>query len=362
MATVRASSLVLVVGVLLLISAPASATTATAPGGTAYTGTIATEAESSITFHGQTRGFTCVSSKFDGSIESHGAGVTAKVPLNSLSFNECDASSLSVIKTGTLEIHAVDGYGTVTSSGAEFTVELQYGFSKYHCVLATSSTDIGTTANPSSSSEHAVIKLEGQIPVKEGSGFCGSSFQITGSYRITTPTGLRFDSGSDPTSTLTAPSGTAYSKSIEAQSEGEISFFEGFVTCGSSSLAGGVEQQGSVPAIGTLSALSFSECTEYVEVLQDGAMEYRATSGGNGTLISSGAELKITFTLFGIYCILRTHHTDIGALTAAPSNSGHAVLDINGSIPVIAGSEVCGTTFEIEGTYKVTSPTGLRVD
>jgi hypothetical protein len=98
---------------------------------------------------------------------------------------------MTVIANGTLEFHVTAGTpdGTVTSSGTELTIE----FFGTHCIFKTNSTDIGRlTGATTTGAEHATIDLGGNLPRTGGrsGAFCGSNLQLTGSYRITTPTNL----------------------------------------------------------------------------------------------------------------------------------------------------------------------------
>ena len=86
-------------------------------------------------------------------------------------------------------------------------------------------------------------------------------------------------------------------------------------------------------------------------------------ANGNGTLTSNEVTVTSTLDGLGINCRYKTVNTDVGTLTAAPTNSGHATVDIEASIPFHSGSIFCGTANSaLTGSVKVTSPTGLRLD
>jgi hypothetical protein len=178
--------------------------------------------------------------------------------------------------------------------------------------------------------------------------------------------------GSASATTLTAPSGTTYTSSIHAVNEGNLTL-EGeniSVTCTGSTVQGTVESHGSgVTVKGNISELTFTGCNQHVTVVNAGSLEIHNIAGTNdGTLTSSGATVTILFTtIFGnIHCSFATNNTDIGRLTAAPSNEGHATLDIGKEgetrIPVESGSFLCGNSAKWVGFYKVDTPTGLKVD
>ncbi|HEY8502554.1 MAG TPA: hypothetical protein VIL21_07690, partial [Solirubrobacterales bacterium] len=165
--------------------------------------------------------------------------------------------------------------------------------------------------------------------------------------------------------TLTSPSGTAYTSTVKAES-GELTLHKVFgatISCGKSNLEGKVEQHGNgVTAKGNLSSLTFSECEgNDVTVKAAGSLEVHATSGGNGIVTSTGAEISIQLTGLGITCIYTTNGTQIGTLTG--SNSTKAKLDLEGSsIPRTGGSIYCGSSGELTGSYTVTTPSTLYVD
>lgn len=178
---------------LMVFAATASATQVTAPAGTLYTGHVEAINEGSITISG-TATVHCNSSLITGTVTAHGSNVTASGPVTALTFTNCD-QHVVVKATGTFEAHATSGgNGTLTSNKATVTIEFTTIFGNIHCNLETRDTDVGDfTAAPSSTS-HATIHLNKQIPVEVGSVFlCGSSATLTGSYKVQTPTGLRLD-------------------------------------------------------------------------------------------------------------------------------------------------------------------------
>jgi hypothetical protein len=179
----------------MTIAGPAAATTVTAPSGTAYTGSFALLNEGNMTIDGFANVY-CSSSVLGGSIESHGSSVTAKAALGFLGFAGCFADSVNVLKNGSLEFHATSGgNSTVTSSGAEVTTEVPLGvFGTVHCIFATNNTDLGVLTAAANNESHATLNVDSSaIPIKAGSFLCGSSVELTGSYKVTTPTGFRVD-------------------------------------------------------------------------------------------------------------------------------------------------------------------------
>jgi hypothetical protein len=179
---------------LMAFAGVASATTVTAPAGTYYTSTISAErdASKSLTLHG-IADVTCNKSSVGGKVESHGTGVTAEGKISTLTFTECD-HHVQVLKPGSLTVHGIgSGKGTLTSSGAEITVEFTTeAFGDVHCVFATNNTHLGTVIPAASSTGHAKLEIESATIPRIGPFICGSA-QWTGSYKVTTPTGLSID-------------------------------------------------------------------------------------------------------------------------------------------------------------------------
>jgi len=166
-------------------------------------------------------------------------------------------------------------------------------------------------------------------------------------------------------SATTVTSSTGTTPTIESSAEGHAVLDNPIakIEC-VSTVKGKVETHGTgVTAGGAIETLTFGSpvgtCTNswHVTVVSAGSLEIHATSGGNGTLTSSGATVEAT--RFGVTCRYATSSTDIGTVTAGE----HATLHITASIPFHSGSFLCGegaTTWT--GAYKVSSPTNLSVD
>ncbi|HEX6782911.1 MAG TPA: hypothetical protein VF125_12925 [Solirubrobacterales bacterium] len=127
-------------------------------------------------------------------------------------------------------------------------------------------------------------------------------------------------------------------------------------TCTGSSLKGttGSPFTGST-VTAALSTLSFTSCSHKTTVLKAGTLHFTWSSGTNATVSSSGAEITIETTAFGISAICKTGTgTNLGTLTGKASD--HAIIDINAVLK-------CGLadTKVWTATYTVTSPTGLGV-
>ncbi|HEX5989634.1 MAG TPA: hypothetical protein VFY75_05425 [Solirubrobacterales bacterium] len=185
-----------VVGALMAFAGTASATTPTSPKGTAYTGTYKAEAEGTTELHGEAFSVSCGKSVVEGNISQHGAGLTTKGSITTLNFTEC-SYSVTFLKLGTLEAHATvkgsDADGTVTSTGAEFTIHGPFGI---NCLFQTNNTDVGTGSLTSTATTGGNATLDigsSLIPRTGDSAFCGGFGEWTGSYRVVNPSTLYID-------------------------------------------------------------------------------------------------------------------------------------------------------------------------
>jgi len=167
---------------LMALAGSAAATTVTTTtGGAASTPTIHLVNEGAhVVFANSIANIEC-NSTLEGSVASHGAGVTVKVSLTSLSFTNCTNSwHYTTVKPGALEFHWTSGHnGTVTWTGALIT-STRFGVT---CNYETNNTQIGTITggNP------ATIDIQASIPIAAGSSFlCGSgNSKWEGSYATT---------------------------------------------------------------------------------------------------------------------------------------------------------------------------------
>jgi hypothetical protein len=94
--------------------------------------------------------------------------------------------------------------------------------------------------------------------------------------------------------------------------------------------------------------LTFSSCTHTTTVIAPGSLFVTWTSGTNGTVKSSGAEVTVQSTFFGASAVCKTGEgTNVGTLTGV--SSGSATIDISAKIN-------CGIlgTASWTGTYVTT--------
>jgi hypothetical protein len=179
-------------GAMMAFAGAASATVATSPAGTPYTGKIHATSVGHAILHGPLGIEVQCNSTVEGTISSHGAGVTVKGTISSLTFTNCtNGYAVSVLNKGSLEAHTdpadpagTSGNGTLTSTGAEVTVSTPLGF---NCLYKTNATDIGTLTGSKTTKGNAVLDITAAIPRSGHSAFCGGSGEWTGSYKVNTP-------------------------------------------------------------------------------------------------------------------------------------------------------------------------------
>ncbi len=171
----------------------ARATIFTSPEGTEYSGAIklelkkGTPASFKNSFFGEIQ---CVVSTLEGKVKSQGTTATAQVELSTFNFKACGGSFAS-LQAGVLEAHtsgaSPDGNGTLTSNGAEITLEI----AGIHCILSTSTTSLGTLTGGSP----ATLTASASVPRTGGrsGAFCGSSFTFHAEYKVVTPEALLVD-------------------------------------------------------------------------------------------------------------------------------------------------------------------------
>ncbi|MGN6259014.1 MAG: hypothetical protein ACTHN3_14915 [Solirubrobacterales bacterium] len=186
---IRASLLAAVVAVLTAFTGTASATVATSPAGTLYTGTVKVETEGEFTFENTNIGLKvqCQASG-EGKIESHGPTVTAVgFPLFDSVTGCTNGYTVTILKHGTGEAHLISGTAnaTLTSSGTEATVHTPLGFS---CTYTTSNTDVGIGTGSKTTGGTATVDMNSVvIPRTADSALCGTQGVLKGSMKVTTP-------------------------------------------------------------------------------------------------------------------------------------------------------------------------------
>jgi hypothetical protein len=109
---------------------------------------------------------------------------------------------------------------------------------------------------------------------------------------------------------------------------------------------------------GAMSALSFSPCTHPVTVHKGGTIHISyINQTTSGTVTLSGTEVTVYSTPHGTYLNCKTGAgTHLGTLSGVSSHAAHATLTLNAVL------SCSGISYKWEGTYTITSPTGLGVE
>jgi hypothetical protein len=128
-------------------------------------------------------------------------------------------------------------------------------------------------------------------------------------------------------------------------------------TCTGSELKANTEAAGTT-VTAPISSYALTGCSHTTDLIKPGKLHIAWSSGTNGTITWSGAEMLIKSTPFGITatCII-AEGVPFGTLTGAKTSSEHATLDLEAKFNCGALGSSTWT-----GTYTVTSPTGLGVE
>jgi hypothetical protein len=178
---------------LMAFAGTASATTLTSPAGTVVkTGsTIHAEALGHAVLDPPFGKIECYSTFVAGTLNESGESINAGI--SPFYLDNCTNGALvQVIRRGTLSISSLgNGNGSVTSNGAEWTVELL----GTHCVFSTNNTAIGTLTGSGNTGTNATLDISATIPRTGGrsGAFCGSTAAWTGTYDFTAPAPLFVD-------------------------------------------------------------------------------------------------------------------------------------------------------------------------
>jgi hypothetical protein len=133
---------------------------------------------------------TCTGSELATTIESPGGEAShPSGKVSTLAFSGCTYST-TVHAKGSLEVKHIAGTtnGTVTSSGMEVTSYSALFGSYINCKTSTG-IDIGTLTGVNNEGGHATLDINAVI----NCGFFVPSAMLTGTYTITTPTGLNVE-------------------------------------------------------------------------------------------------------------------------------------------------------------------------
>lgn len=147
--------------------------------------------------------------------------------------------------------------------------------------------------------------------------------------------------GAASATSLTSPTGTVATPTIQAESEGHVSIDIGGglprIEC-NSVLQGTIESHGKgKPASAPLSKLTFTGCTEgwHVTVVSGGNLEISGGAGYNGAVTWTWATIETTRA--GVTCRIKTENNFMGVLRGGSP----AKLKLSGAVRFHSGSPLC---------------------
>jgi hypothetical protein len=146
---------------------------------------------------------TCDESTVKGEVEKKGsAAETVKGPVQTLTFTTNCNCTVVVLKGGTLEVHAKDdkGNGTLTSNGAEVTVQCASIFGNVHCIYVTENDDMGTLTGSTTTGGTATMDITTEVKrakTTENGTLCDEEATWHAKYKVTTPDTLDVATGEE---------------------------------------------------------------------------------------------------------------------------------------------------------------------
>jgi hypothetical protein len=164
---------------------------------------------------------------------------------------------------------------------------------------------------------------------------------------------------------LTSPEGTVLKtgSTIHAVNSGTSTLTTSFknIECSESTVQAKTTNESGTTVSGSVESLTFGKCNCEVKTLKNGTLSIQWTSGNNGTLSSSSAEVTTTCsTIFGsVHCIYVTSSTTLGTVTGGSP----AKVDISSAnLPRLTTNGLCAEKANWDATYEITSPKPLYVD
>jgi hypothetical protein len=168
---------------------------------------------------------------------------------------------------------------------------------------------------------------------------------------------------------LTSPTGTIATPTIEGESEGHVTqhnrLSEEFMWPKAEcqwKFAGTVEKHGNgEPTVIPLKTLTQTGCTNnwHMTTVTPGKFEITWTEGYDGTVTWTGGTFEAT--RFGIVCKFKTEGTHFGTITGGSP----ATIHIEGSPELTSSGLVCGEnepSYRLTGSFTIASPSSLYVD
>ncbi|MGN6276259.1 MAG: hypothetical protein ACTHNP_10075 [Solirubrobacterales bacterium] len=131
-------------------------------------------------------------------------------------------------------------------------------------------------------------------------------------------------------------------------------------TCANSTIEARTTNTGSdlgEPVTSNTEVWTWGECSATVDTVKRGTLSFKATSGGNGTVVSAGAEVTVQDGLAGS-C---TYGAGAGVTLGTLTGGSPGLLSENAALTRTGGSLLCAETIRITGSFTVTAPTTLVV-
>ncbi len=333
---------------------------------------------------------TCDESTMGWTPDSEGdATHTVKGPVSALTFTGSCTCTVVVLKSGTLELHAIGstGNGTLTSNGIELTAQCSSLFGAVHCLYVTENDDLGTVTGSKATGGTATLDITFELKraktTKEGT-FCDEEAIWHAKYKVTNRDTLNV-SGSSASATVlcttkvnasglcpkgwVAPVGEAIHAASETEKPTLTTTFK-TITCDESTVSGKVENAGGAATTvkGPVETLTFTKnCNCTVVVIQNGTLEVHAKDDkGNGTLTSTGAEATVQCSsIFGpVHCIYMTENDNLGTITGSTTTGGTATVDITTEVKrkeTVKEGSLCDEEAIWHAKYSITTPDTLDV-
>jgi len=135
------------------------------------------------------------------------------------------------------------------------------------------------------------------------------------------------------------------------------------IQCTSSKAAGKTSNETGTAIMIEVTERTTEGCNCEVKVLKTGTLAITWTSGNNGTVSSSGAEITANCSsIFGnVHCIYATNNTDMGTLVGSATTGATATLNTSADIPRLSTSALCAEKGTWDAAYKVDNPDTLNV-
>jgi cytoskeletal protein CcmA (bactofilin family) len=296
----------------------------------------------------------CTKSTLAGNSETtetpHGA-------LSSLTFSGCN-NTVEVLKAGTLEVHWDAAHnGLVTARGFKVRVKA----SGLTCTFGGEIKE-GLTLSGGSP---ATVTATANVPLEEGF-FCPSTAVWHAQYKISQPAPLYVIAGENgaallcasTSATCTEPvyaAGTEVKAELESGTESVLTAAGGLgqISCKASTLSGTIEAL-ETPH-GSISSLTFGECSSTVEVLKAGELEVHWDAEHNGQITIKGFEVRVKAG--GLTCTFGGNLSE-AFLTLFSGNP--ATVAATPALQLKSG-ESCPSSAFWHATYRLTAPQPLYV-